>query len=314
MTAVTGWLRVARCPATMLGRGRGVRSRHGRAMGTREEAEEHLRRCGEADDGEIDVAAVALSLSLSARPDIDPDPYRVHLWALVDRVAAETKKRHPARYREIGLMDQVEAVNSVLFGAFGYAGDRTTYDDLQNADLISVIDRRRGLPVALGILYLHAARGQGWSIDGLSFPGHFLLRLHHAGAAAVIDPFNAGRICEAADLRDLMTAVAGDGSTLKPEHCEAVGNRAVLLRLENNIKLRLLHADRTAEAAAVVERMLLFAPNEAGLWREAGVLHARLGNLRAAVAALERLEQLSRGKAHHADALRLVQDMKARLN
>jgi hypothetical protein len=60
--------------------------------------------------------------------------------------------------------------------------------------------------------------------------------------------------------------------------------------------------------------MLLFAPNEAGLWREAGVLHARLGNLRAAVAALERLEQLSRGKAHHADALRLVQDMKARLN
>lgn len=88
----------------------------------------------------------------------------------------------------------------------GYAGDVLTYDDLQNANLIRVIDRRKGLPVALGILWIHAARARGWRADGLAFPGHFLVRLEHR---VIVDPFNEGRLCDAAFLRRLLRATAG---------------------------------------------------------------------------------------------------------
>ena len=70
-------------------------------------------------------------------------------------------------------------------------GDDQTYDDLENANLISVIDRRRGLPVALSILYIHAARRQGWPVEGSNFPGHFLIRLAAATAAASSIPSRA---------------------------------------------------------------------------------------------------------------------------
>jgi regulator of sirC expression with transglutaminase-like and TPR domain len=202
----------------------------------------------------------------------------------------------------------------VLFDRHGYAGDQTTYNDLQNANLMSVIDRRRDLPIALGILYIHAARAQGWSIEGINFPGHFLLRLRDGAAAAIVDPFNGGRVCAAEDLRELVKAVEGETAELRPAHFQPAGNRQMLLRLQNNIKLRLLRGERVPEAAAVVERMLLVAPDEPGLWHEAGVLQGRLGNLRAAVSALENLVALCRGSENYRAATRLLADMKARLN
>src|SRR3546814_19012868 len=65
----------------------------------------------------------------------------------------------------------------VMSAEFGYPGDTESYDDPQNADLVRVIDRRMGLPVSLGVLYIHAARAQSWPVCGLDFPGHFLIRL-----------------------------------------------------------------------------------------------------------------------------------------
>jgi regulator of sirC expression with transglutaminase-like and TPR domain len=76
-----------------------------------------------------------------------------------------------------------------------------------------VIDRRKGLPVTLGILYLHAARAQGWSIVGLSFPGHFLLRIDHKGARAIIDPFNDGQRHDAGAMRGSITRASPIGKS-----------------------------------------------------------------------------------------------------
>ena len=87
---------------------------------------------------------------------------------------------HSAR-DNIGAEAKAAALTAVIAGAEGYCGDDETYDDLQNANLISVIDRRRGLPVALGIIYLQVARAQGWQATGLAFPGHFLISID-AGA------------------------------------------------------------------------------------------------------------------------------------
>ena len=88
--------------------------------------------------------------------------------------------------------NQINALKSVLVSEYGYSGDTVSYDSLQNANLIQVIDRRKGLPITLGIIYIHAARAQGWDIDGLNFPGHFLLRIEDGVKRTIFDPFNGG--------------------------------------------------------------------------------------------------------------------------
>lgn len=279
-------------------------------MSWRAEAEAVLRETGARPDAEIDLAEAALALALLARPAaVDPQPYRAHLAALARAAGAAL----PATATR-PLDARTAALAEALAVRHGYAGDRETYDDLRNADLISVIERRRGLPVALGILYLHAARAQGWPAHGLNFPGHFLIRLEAGAEAAILDPFAGGRRLEAADLRALVRELAGAEAELVPAHHAAADNRAILLRLQNNIKVRLLRAGRAGEALAVVERMLLLAPAMWELHREAGLLQAGLGNLRAAIAAFERVAGSAAEPPLRAEAEALLGQLRARLN
>jgi regulator of sirC expression with transglutaminase-like and TPR domain len=271
------------------------------------EPERFLRTIGSAGEHPVDIAAAALALAACDRPRVDLGRYSHHLAALAAEVGAAARAADEVR----GL---VAALNEVIVGDYGYAGDTLTYDDLQNANLIRVIDRRRGLPVALGILYIHAARAQGWEIAGLAFPGHFLLRLDHAGERAIIDPFNQGRICGPAELRRLLQSVTGSEAELAREHYATVPDRDILLRLENNVKLRLLQAGQHERALAVIERMLLFAGDRAGLWYEAGMLQAELGKLRAAREALEQCITRSGNSPLRHNAAALLQQLQARLN
>jgi regulator of sirC expression with transglutaminase-like and TPR domain len=272
-----------------------------------DDPEDFLRRCAATDDGEIDLAAAALAFAALARPDTPTAPYLDHLRALAADVAAA------AGAGTCDLTEQIHILNTILFDAHGYAGDRDTYNDLRNANLMTVIDRRRGLPIALSILYIHAARAQGWQIEGVNFPGHFLLRLRRGASGVIVDPFNGGCVRSAADLRELIKTMEGDKAELRREHCQSAGNRQMLLRLQNNIKLRLLRDDKLAAAVAVIGHMLLIAPDDPGLLHEAGVLHGRLGNLRAGVAALEKLAALAQGP-DRGKAVRLLTEMKSRLN
>src|SRR5258705_370668 len=177
-----------------------------------------------------------------------------------------------------------------------------------------VVDRRKGLPVALGILYLHAARAQGWESVGLAFPGHFLVRLGDGAERLILDPFHGGQICEAAMLRELLKAMAGQEIELMPEHYAPAADRDVLLRLQNNLKSRLLQAGQYERALRIVETMVMLAPDLAELWREAGLLNARLGNMRASVGALEEFVVRSpEGTARH-QAAAMLQQMKTKLN
>ena len=282
------------------------------ALATTDDARLLLQGSGRLPDADIDLAQSALALAALTHPDASLAFYRQHLQMLADDVARSVAAE--AAGGEVGLAAQIRALNEILFERHGYQGDHTSYDDLQNADLMRVIDRRRGLPIALGILYIHAARAQGWLIEGVNFPGHFLLRLRDGAAAAIVDPFNGGRVCDTADLRELVKAVEGETAELRSAHFQPAGNRQMLLRLQNNIKLRLLRDEKLSEATEVVDRMLLVAPDEPGLWHEAGALQGRLGNLRAAVSAFENLVALSRDSEHHGTAARLLAEMKSRLN
>lgn len=258
---------------------------------TPEQAEAALRAAGTAADDAIDIASAALAFAVFDRPAAGAVHYHDHLRALSAQVAAGIEKQDPS------LAQRATALRAVLVDAYGYDGDRETYDDLRNADLSQVIDRRRGLPVALAILWLHAGRTQGWTMAGLNFPGHFLVRLESPGESLILDPFNGGRSLGAGELRALLRSFAGETAELIPEHYAALSNRATLLRLQNNIKVRLLNAEEPARALPVIERMLMIAPSEAALWREAGLLHRRLENLRAATRCLERAHGLAEAPA-----------------
>jgi regulator of sirC expression with transglutaminase-like and TPR domain len=276
---------------------------------TREVAEAVLARIGAAGDGEIDLAEGALALAALDRPQVPLARYREHLHELAEEVAGQVETGGAGQ----GTM-QAAAVARSLFERMGYDGDRLTYDDLQNANLMRVIDRRKGLPVALGILMIHAARAQGWAMVGLSFPAHFLVRLDSGAERLILDPFARGSVVDAARLRDLLKDVAGEGAELKPSHYEPVPDRAVLLRLQNNIKTRLLRDGKLEAAARVIMRMLSFAPEEAVLWREAGLIEARLGNLKRAIGLIEAWRDKSPGEAQRRQAAVLLQELAQRLH
>ena len=276
----------------------------------RGELELRLRQVGGTADRDIDLAQAALVLAALDRPRVPLKRYCDHLEALASDTAALAAERGA----EDSLEARADALRTVMVERHGYRGDTPTYDDLQNANLMRVIDRRKGLPVALGLLYIAAARPQGWAIQGLNFPGHFLLRLELGSAASVLDPFNDGKPLDSGALRGLLKSFAGADAELAPEHYRPMGNREILLRLQNNIKLRLLQAERPAKALEILESMLMFAPAEARLWHEAGVLHAQLDNLRAAVMALEHFLELSRDSQARHEASALLQRVKARLN
>ena len=280
----------------------------------RKELEASLRRIGGQADEEIDLAEAALLLAALDRPRVSLDRYRHHLKVLARDTAlifAEITERKDA---PDSLSSRIEAINAAIFERHAYKGDSLNYDDLQNANLMRVIDRQKGLPVALGIFYIHCARAQGWKIEGLSFPGHFLLRMEEGEKRRIVDPFNGGVERDTAELRAMLKAIGGPDAELHPEHYRPAENRMILKRLQDNIKVRLLRQQLVKEALEVVETMLMFAPAEANLWHEAGILHANQDNLRAAILSLEQCLSLCNSPNARHEAAALLQQLKSNLN
>ncbi len=266
-----------------------------------------LRALGASDGRVLPIAEAALALASFERPRVDFARYREHLQAIARDVA-----RHPGAAGN--LAERAQALNEIILLKYCYSGDELTYDDLQNANLMRVIDRRKGLPVVLGILFIDAARAQGWDAAGLVFPGHFLIRLSQDAERLILDPFHHGQICGAAELRELLKAVVGPDSELSPQYYARVSDRDVLLRLQNNLKSRLLHQQRYARAVKVVETMLMLAPDLPELWREAALLHRELGNLRAAAEAFEQyIVRAPDGAARH-QAAAILQQLRGQLH
>jgi regulator of sirC expression with transglutaminase-like and TPR domain len=267
------------------------------------EIESALDAVGSCADEDIDLAEAALLLAAFDDPDLKLDPYRRHLAALVRDVAAEEAGESGAA--------RAAALNAVFVERWGYTGDSANYDDIANASMARVIDRRKGLPVALGILYIHAARALRWDISGLNFPGHFLVRLE--GERIILDPFNGGQRLNAEELRRLLKVAEGNDAELLPEHYEAVSNRDILLRLQNNLRMRLFRAGDVRRAAEITRSMLRVAPEETALWREAGVLYAELGDIGPAISALEQFLGASRSDSERHQAAALLQSLRAQL-
>jgi regulator of sirC expression with transglutaminase-like and TPR domain len=269
---------------------------------------ERLRDLCAGDGERLDLLEAALTLSaLRQEASVDLIPYRQHV-AVMSAALADLVHRRGAN---------PEALAEVIARSYAYRGDSETYDDLQNADLVRVVERRKGLPVALSILYLHVAREQGWEAEGLAFPGHFLIRVGIDGGRHVVDPFNDGLVRDAQELRALLRQVMGPEAELTPQHFDPVSDRDVLLRLENNIRLRLTSREDWSSVAGSLDRMLAIAPDRPELLFEAGQVNARLEKRRAAIGAFERFLAVEAGRGDPAlrqRAQALLQDLRRGLN
>jgi regulator of sirC expression with transglutaminase-like and TPR domain len=246
-----------------------------------------LAAIGQMVDAEIDIGNAALQLARVDAPDADWEAAARHLSDLaqgaVERAVAMDKEDLSAR---------AAALADVLAGKFGYSGDLDTYDDLANANLIRVTERRRGLPVALGVIWLHAARAAGWGSHGVDFPAHFLVALEGHKTQVVIDVFNGGQIVSARELRALLKRVEGEKAELRPGLLQPMSTRRVLLRLQNNILTRRLEAGDLRGGLHCTEDMLLIAPDQAELWRQAGIMNQRLKQVAAARDCYQRFLEL----------------------
>ncbi|WP_417842776.1 SirB1 family protein [Thalassospira sp.] len=259
------------------------------------------------------AAEAALHFASLDKTDRDISPYLARLddiCADLERSIADAAGAGGSSPR---VMDLAIALQHVIPGYHGYQGDEENYDDTDNANLMSVIDRKRGLPVALALLYLHAATRCGLDMTGIDFPGHFLLRLEAHGERVLIDPFHNGIVLGAAELRELLKAFQGLDAELQPEHYREANERTILLRLQNNIKVRALRSGDLAYATTILERCLIIAPDEAGLWHQAGTLHARLNNDEKALAAFEKFLALNHDQRHHQRIRSLAAELRDRI-
>lgn len=279
---------------------------------TAEEARRALEAIGRLPEEEIAIGEAALLLAAVDRPGEGVAAARQTLSALAREAVAAGQADAAAAAGDADARRAVLA--ALLHGRHGFSGDEATYDDPANANLIRVLERRRGLPVALGILWLHCAEALGWPVQGTSFPGHFLLLVEDRSGRRVVDPFAGGTALEAADLRALLKRVHGPGAELRPDMLRPVSTREVLLRLQNNLKLRRLRAGDVAGALACAEDMLRIAPDAAALWREAALMNQRLERIREALACIERFLALAPSGAAAEEARQLAGSWRARLN
>lgn len=258
------------------------------------EPSEALAAIGVLPDAEIEPAMAALQLARLDRPQDDWRDASDHLSVLA-RESASIGAVMAGRSGEA----RVGALAGLLHARHLYEGDAETYDDLDNANLIAVIRRRRGLPVALGLIWLHCLRAAGWDAHGIDFPGHFLLALRTGPSGPgriaarqrrlLVDPFAQGLTLGNARLLSMLESRGQSGSGPSPGITRPMSTRAVLLRLQRNLVQRRLAAGEIGAALGSLEGMLLIAPDDMTNWLDAAELNRLLGRTFKAGRCLERV-------------------------
>jgi regulator of sirC expression with transglutaminase-like and TPR domain len=269
----------------------------------------YLTEAGASPDEGVDLALTALHLAALNHPGISTGRYVSHLEQTGRDVAARFQV-----LREAGADDDVRtrlaALKNVIVDSQGFTGAHEDYDNMENADLMRVIDRRCGMPISLAILYIDAARRQSWDIQGLNMPGHFILRLEKDGDRLIFDPFNNCKILQAPDLRDIVKEHVGPQAELSASYYESSSNRQILLRLQNNIKLRQIKSEDYMAALKTVDAMRLIDPEEYRLLLDSGVLRARTGQPYEAIDALEAYLSRALSARDRHDAALLLQHIR----
>ena len=250
---------------------------------SREEAESILKDAGVAPDADFPLLEAAIACAIHEDPSRDPQAARDLGAAGAERLAQRLKQESAE-----------EAIAEAMAGDLRLGGDLFTYEDPDNADIIAVTERRKGLPVTLGIFYLHAARKCALTVQGVDFPGHFLLRIETDEGPLALDPFSEGRVVLPSELtrRALHAGLTPNVADRLDRLMAPVSDRAVLVRLQNNIYARASLARDFERAERSALRRALLDPSDHRPWLDVAAAREGQGALAGALLALAKAQQL----------------------
>ena len=246
-----------------------------------------LERFGEivrGDDARIELARACLMIAEDAYPGLDVERY----VGEIERMALRLRGALPAN---CGAEGRVVALNQFLYEDMGYWGNTDDYYDPRNSYLNEVIERKTGIPITLSILYMELGRRIGLPLEGVSFPGHFLVRLQLRGGMLVLDPFSGGAPQSEDELRSRVKRVIPDGvaddlpaaELPLDQFLEPATNRQILSRVLRNLKGIYRETDKPERMLDVLNRMLLVTPDASAELRDRGYVYLRLECYRAAL-------------------------------
>jgi regulator of sirC expression with transglutaminase-like and TPR domain len=249
-------------------------------------ARERLVSALAAEPPRLDLAALAIATL--DRPALDAPGCLHMLDVLACRVQVEAE-----RLKDKGeALAPLRALRHVLADIEGFRGNEEDYHSPENSFLDQVLERKVGLPITLSVVYLEVARRAGISLYGVPFPGHFLVA-HDAGDhKLVMDPFHHGDILTEHGCEELLKRVAPqlkfDRAMLAPAPVELI-----TYRMLSNLRRVYLGREETERGLAVVDLLLLLAPDHPGELRTRAALLTNLGAYRAALKDVERCLELS---------------------
>lgn len=228
-----------------------------------------FRQAVDRPEDQIDLGRAALTMVECDCPGLDVDGY----VAKIDRIASAVKRRSSDA---AGVTRMVAALNYVLFQELGFRGNREHYYDPKNSFLNEVIDRKLGIPISLSLLYMEVGRRLGLNVDGVGFPGHFLVNVGGRENEIIIDPFNSGAIKSRQSLDELLHGLYGDRVVFRAEFLDAVTKKQLLTRMLTNLKAIYRNEGNLVKSLSVVERLLILDPLSADHLRDRGVIYLKL--------------------------------------
>ncbi len=227
------------------------------------------------DDDALPLLGTALLIARDEYPELQHAHYDALVQGYVDAVRTEVQAQDAAPAR-------MAVINRFLFDEIGFGGNNDAYSDPRNSYLNDVFDRKLGIPISLAVVQMEIARRLDVPLDGISFPGHFLVRLPVDDGILVMDPFNKGRSLSADELRDRVSVHFGGQSPDDDELLHILApatHRTILLRMLRNLKALYVDQDDWERVARSADRLLKLAPGLGEEVRDRGLAYLKLGHV-----------------------------------
>lgn len=237
-----------------------------------------------ARDQDIPLFSSALLIAKDEYPELAAADYEVKLGEYSKRLRKVLDPTQTAAA-------QLRCLNGFLFDDLGFSGDEQDYYDPRNSYLNDVLDRRLGNPISLAVVQIELARRLDVPLEGVSFPGHFLVRLPLEEGIVVLDPFQKGRSLDAAELRrrartHLDTHEIDDARLARM--LEPASHRAILTRMLRNLKGVYAEREQWDKALRCCDRLLTLDSHQPAEYRDRGQFYFKLEHFRAAADDLRR--------------------------
>jgi regulator of sirC expression with transglutaminase-like and TPR domain len=252
-----------------------------------------------------DLAEAALVMARVAYPNLDASAYMSRLDTL-GREACQRVSQATTTTLEIpphvdpAVFTRITALNAFLFDDERFVGNDSHYDDPRNSFLNEVLDRRTGIPITLALVYMEVARRAGITVEGVNFPGHFLVRCPGAQGTRysrdlIIDAHHGGALLTESMCRELLSRHAGDDAMWDSRIMAHATKLQILTRMLLNLKRAYVRLYSFQQARDITELLLAVDPSAVTERRDRGLLAYHLNDLPSALRDLQTYLQLSKG-------------------